>query len=134
MADIFTKKKRSEVMSLIRSKNTRQELAVFRELRKRGIYFKRHYKLAPGFPDIAIPSRKVAVFIDGDFWHGWQYPRWRCELPRIYWRRKIENNRKRDLNNFALLRRRGWKVLRIWEHQLRENFHRSIELIAEALS
>lgn len=70
MADIFSSEKRREVMSRIRGKNTKAELIVFRYLRKEGVYFQKHYKRAPGSPDIALPRKKRAVFIDGDFWHG----------------------------------------------------------------
>lgn len=73
MADVFTKKKRSEIMARIRSKDTAIERFVFKELRKRGLYFKKHYKRIKGCPDIALPRAKKAVFIDGDFWHGWQF-------------------------------------------------------------
>lgn len=118
MADIYSKTKRSEIMSLIRSKNTLPEREVFSYLRKHGVRFAKHYGGAPGKPDVAIPQRKVAVFIDGDFWHGWQFARWSGNLPNAYWRKKISANMKRDKKNFAKLRRRGWRVLRIWEHQL----------------
>jgi len=70
MTDIFSKEKRSEVMSRIRAKNTTAELIVFKDLRKRGIYFQKHYARIVGTPDIALPRKKLAVFIDGDFWHG----------------------------------------------------------------
>ncbi|RZD19594.1 MAG: hypothetical protein EVG15_00760 [Candidatus Acididesulfobacter diazotrophicus] len=73
MMDKFTKEKRSEIMSNIRSQNTKVEILVFRELRKRKIYFQKHYKKAIGNPDIALPRKKKAVFIDGDFWHGYQF-------------------------------------------------------------
>jgi len=73
MADVFTPKKRSEIMSKIRSENTKAEVLVFRELRKRRIYFQQHYKRIAGNPDIALPQKKKAVFIDGDFWHGYQF-------------------------------------------------------------
>lgn len=107
MADIFTKDKRSEVMSKIRGKNTKIELLVFRELRKRGIYFQRHYNRAPGSPDIALPRKKIAIFIDGDFWHGYNYAKNKKRLPKEYWRAKLEANMARDLKNRRKLRRMG---------------------------
>ena len=105
-------------MSKIRSKNTKVEVALFKELRKRKIYFQKHYKGAVGCPDLAVPSKKIAVFIDGDFWHGWQFSRWQDRLPVKYWREKIEKNRRRDKRVISRLRREGWRVLRIWEHEL----------------
>jgi DNA mismatch endonuclease (patch repair protein) len=134
MADIFTKEKRSLVMSKITSKNTKLELHVFKYLRKNKIYFQKHYKKAPGKPDIAIPSRKIAVLIDGDFWHGWRFKEWRDKLPSIYWIPKIESNIKRDRRNIALLKKQGWKVLRVWEHDLvPKKRERTLHKIAEFL-
>ena len=116
--DRITKAQRSYIMSRIRSKNTKIELTVFRELRRRGIHFQKHYKRVPGCPDVAMPARKIAIFIDGDFWHGYRYPAWRAILPSDFWRSKIERNRARDVRNFRRLRYRGWKVLRVWGHEL----------------
>lgn len=59
----------------------------------------------------------MAVFVDGDFWHGWRFPQWQAKLTN-FWREKIHATRCRDLRNFRKLRRMGWKVVRIWEHQL----------------
>ena len=70
MADNLDRETRSRIMSAIRSKNTLPEVRVFRALRQKGLYFQRHYKGVPGSPDIAVPSSRKAVFIDGDFWHG----------------------------------------------------------------
>ena len=119
--DVFTKKKRSEIMSKIRSKNTKAELIAFRELRKRKIYFQRHYKKVSGSPDIAIPGRKIAIFIDGDFWHGRNYAKDKNRLPKKYWKQKIGMNISRDKKNRAKLKRHGWKVLKIWESEIMKN-------------
>jgi DNA mismatch endonuclease (patch repair protein) len=116
--DTFTKKKRSEIMSKIRSRNTKAELLVFKELRKKGIHFQKHYKNAPGKPDIALPRKKIAVFIDGDFWHGYQFTKIKAKLPKKYWLKKIENNIKRDRRNRRRLHKDGWQILRIWEHEI----------------
>lgn len=122
MADKFNKETRSRIMAAIRSTNTSPERLVFKELRKRGIYFQRHYKKALGTPDIAIPSRKIAVFIDGDFWHGFRYPIWKKRLKNRFWEKKIERNRERDKLYHGKLRKMGWRVLRVWEHQLKSDF------------
>lgn len=121
MADVFTKKKRSEIMSRIRSKNTSIEKLVFSYLRKRGIYFQKHYAKAPGKPDVALPSKKKAVLIHGDFWHGYRFGKWRGRIPREYWRAKIEGNIKRDASHAGKLRWQGWKVLKIWGHDVVDN-------------
>ena len=119
MADIFSKEKRSEIMSLIRPKGTKPELEIFRYLRRERIHFQKHYRRVVGSPDIALPRRKIAVFVDGDFWHGWKFHLWQKKLSTAYWRPKIEANIRRDKRNFARLRRNGWKVMRVWEHDLR---------------
>jgi DNA mismatch endonuclease (patch repair protein) len=128
--DMFTKKKRSEIMSKIRSKNTVPEKLVFRELRRRKIYFQKHYNRAPGSPDVAVPRKKIAIFIDGDFWHGKNFSRTKDRLPKKYWLQKIEGNIKRDRKNRAELRRLGWKVLRIWGSQINRQFEKTMEQIS----
>jgi len=81
MADCFTKKKRSEIMSKIRNKETKIEKMVFKYLRENKVYFQKHYNWASGKPDIALPRKKKAVFIDGDFWHGRDYEKRKDSLP-----------------------------------------------------
>lgn len=129
MPDRFSKEKRSLIMSKIRSKNTKAEISVFRELRKNGIYFQKHYKNAIGNPDIALPRKKKAIFIDGDFWHGYNFVKLKKRLPKKYWLKKIENNINRDNNNNLQLRENGWEVLRIWEHDINKNIDKAIEEI-----
>jgi DNA mismatch endonuclease (patch repair protein) len=92
---------------------------VFSFLRRRHVYFQKHYGKVPGKPDVALPSRKRAVFIDGDFWHGWRFSKQKGRLPTSYWIAKIEANIRRDRKNNAALHRLGWDVLRIWEHELK---------------
>lgn len=104
-------------MASIRSTNTKVERLVFSHLRAQKIYFRRHYRHAPGIPDVAVPHKKLAVFIDGDFWHGRNYNKRTANLSE-YWKAKIAGNLRRDKSNRAALRRAGWKVLRIWESDL----------------
>jgi len=131
--DIFSKRKRSEIMSAVKSKNTLLEKRVFSLLRKSGLKFKIHYGKVIGNPDIATPSIKRAVFIDSDFWHGWRYPKWRHKLNRDFWVNKIEANRKRDRKVNRALRRVGWKVLRVWEHDLEKDFAGTVRKIEKYL-
>jgi len=131
--DVFTKKKRSEIMSKIRSRDTKAEKTIFHELKKRGIYFRKYYSGIIGKPDIALPKKKKAIFIDGDFWHGWQFARTKSKLPKKYWREKIEINIKRDKKIRVKLKREGWEVLRIWEHEISSNFNIAIDKIASFL-
>ncbi len=133
MTDTFSKQKRSEIMSRIRSSNTRQEELVFKYLQGKKIYFQKHYKRVPGNPDIALPRKKKAVFIDGDFWHGWKFKERAIKLPKEYWQEKIGNNIKRDSKNRRELRHKGWRILRIWEHQLKKKEQQTLEKIMNFL-
>lgn len=76
-----------------------------------------------------MPRKKIAVFIDGDFWHGYQFEKNRKRLPKKYWVEKIENNINRDKKNRAKLRRDGWRVLRIWEHEIKKDSERAIRKV-----
>src|SRR5208282_6609001 len=111
MADVFSKKKRSQVMAAIRSegnKDTELKLAsIFRAHGIRG--WRRHLPLV-GKPDFAFPKHRLAVFVDGCFWHGC---RWHCRMPqsnRGYWRAKIARNATRERDTSRLLRAQGWRV------------------------
>jgi DNA mismatch endonuclease (patch repair protein) len=115
--DIMSPEKRSAVMSHIKGKNTSPERRIFARLEQHGVDFARHVKDLPGRPDIVLCQAKVAVFLDGDFWHGWRFPLWEHKLSEK-WRTKISETRERDQRNFRLLRQRGWRILRIWEHQI----------------
>lgn len=120
MVDVFTKKKRSEIMSRIRSKNTEAEKTVFSYLRSKHISFQRHYKKAAGCPDIALPKKKKAVFIDGDFWHGRDFARvQRGRKSNDYWVGKIKANIARDKKQRAALRRAGWSILVVWASEIK---------------
>lgn len=105
-------------MSRIRSKNTKPEKIIFSALRKRKIYFQKYYKKAAGCPDIALPRKQIAVFIDGDFWHGFHFVKNKSRLPEGYWIKKIESNIARDKRIRTKLKSDGWQVLRIWEHEI----------------
>jgi DNA mismatch endonuclease, patch repair protein len=133
MPDKFPPEVRSRIMAAIKSKNTKLELVVFRELARRKVYFQRHHKRTLGSPDVCLPKSRRAVFIDGDFWHGYRYKRQKSKLKSKYWIAKIEGNIARDKRNFRKLRRSGWKVMRVWEHQLNRDFIRQMDRIEEFL-
>ena len=117
--DNLTPEQRKKNMQRIRSKDTKPELVLRKAVFSLGIRYRLHTKDVFGKPDICIKKYKLAVFIDSDFWHGWQYPRWEHLLKNDFWRDKIERNRARDKKTTAFLRRNGWKVIRIWEHQIK---------------
>ena len=83
--------------------------------------FERNVQLIKGKPDIVFKRAKLCVFLDSDFWHGWQYPRWKHLLKNDYWREKIEKNRARDRKTTLFLRKNGWTVIRIWEHSIKKD-------------
>lgn len=110
--DIKTKEQRSYNMSKIKSENTKPEKLIFSMLKKYGYKFKRHYKIL-GKPDVVFPDLKVAVFVDGEFWHGKDFPKWKEKLSR-FWIKKIGDNIKRDRKNVRELKMEGWIILRLW--------------------
>lgn len=129
MTDVFSKEKRSEVMSLIKSKNSKAEKLVFTYLRKERIYFQRHYKRAEGTPDLALPKKKKACFIDGDFWHGRKIDE--LILKRgtdDYWSQKILRNIERDKKQRKTLRENGWSVLTVWESDINRKRTRALTM------
>lgn len=115
-------------MAAVRNKNSRAELALRRHLHARGLRYRLHASDIIGCPDIIFRSRKVAVFVDGDYWHG---NAWRLRgLPsldemfptnREFWVKKIERNMARDREVTAALTERGWTVVRIWESDVLAN-------------
>lgn len=127
--DVFDKKKRSQIMKAVKSKGTKFEERVFKALRKRGLRFRTNVANLPGKPDIAIKKYKVVIFLDSCFWHGCPL---HCRIPKSnteYWKKKIERNRKRDELITKNYKKQGWGILRIWEHELKEDFDKTIDII-----
>jgi DNA mismatch endonuclease (patch repair protein) len=119
MPDIFTKAKRSQVMSRIRGRgNKATELALMRVFRAHRITGWRRHRPLFGKPDFIFPMRRLAVFVDGCFWHACPKHATTPASNRAFWRRKFAANKTRDRLVTRTLRRDGWRVLRIWEHEL----------------
>jgi len=131
--DIFSKRKRSQIMSAVKGENTLLEKEVFLFLKKKRIRFKSHCSALIGKPDIAFPKKKKVIFIDSDFWHGWRYPKWKSKLTSDFWIKKIDANRKRDTKVNRILKKAGWKILRIWEHNLSKKKEESLKGIINFL-
>jgi DNA mismatch endonuclease, patch repair protein len=125
MSDRLTPEQRSSLMSRIRGKNTGTELTVFRLLRREGVYFGRHRKDLPGSPDVVLQHCRLAVFIDGDFWHGHYFNAWKDRVS-TFWVVKIEANIRRDRKNRRRLRESGWTVLRLWSKDIDRDPHRAV--------
>jgi DNA mismatch endonuclease (patch repair protein) len=102
------------------------------ELDRRHLTYEANVMLLPGRPDIVFQQERLVVFVDGDFWHGYRYPAWKSRLSP-YWRSKIERNRTRDRRNHATLRRRGWRVIRVWEHQIQTDLDSAVLRVIRAL-
>lgn len=105
----------------------------FANFEKEESIFQRHYKRAPGKPDIALPEKKKAIFIDGDFWHGYGFVKWKKQLPKKYWLPKIEQNIKRDRASRLKLKKLEWQILRIWEHEIEKSPEKAIGKIIKFL-
>jgi DNA mismatch endonuclease, patch repair protein len=115
-------------MARVRGKDTGIERLVRSALHRRGLRFRKHPKDLPGRPDVVFRPAKVAVFIDGDFWHGYRFEEWEDELSG-FWRRKIRGNLERDERKFAELRDQGWAVVRLWQHEVEQDLDGCIEKI-----
>ncbi|MGB9067530.1 MAG: DNA mismatch endonuclease Vsr [Candidatus Acidiferrales bacterium] len=123
MVDSLSPKERSEVMARVRAKNTRPELRVRKLVFALGYRYRLHDRKLPGRPDLVFGPRRKVIFVHGCFWHRHA----RCALARLpksrldFWLPKLEGNKSRDRRNRRALARGGWKVLTIWECQLRDS-------------
>jgi DNA mismatch endonuclease (patch repair protein) len=114
--------KRSAQMALVKGKDTKPEMKVRRALHAAGLRFRLHDQKLPGKPDIVLPSRRLAIFVHGCFWH--RHPDPACKLARLpksrldFWLPKLEANRERDIRNEDAVRSLGWNVRSIWECEL----------------
>lgn len=133
MADIFDQSTRSYVMSRVKSKDTSLEIKLRHALWKKGHRYRNHYNIK-GNPDIAFPKNKIAIFVDGDFWHGYRWDSLKPKLKNDFWVNKIENNMKRDARVNEILRKEGWKVIRFWGHEIEKDLDKCVSIIESELS
>ena len=119
-------------MSKIRHKNTSLEVS-FRKLLWENDFgrYRIHYKL-PGKPDIVYVSKKIIIFLDGDFWHGYNWKKLGKIPPKKYWQKKIQKNIDRAKKYNKQLKKDGWIVLRFWEHNVKKNPKKCIKKVKEA--
>lgn len=135
MTDVFTKKKRSWIMSKIKGKGTKLEDKGFLLLRSAGMRFRKHPKGIFGRPDAANKKFKIAFFFDSDFWHGFNYSTTlKKRLPNAFWIEKIARNIKRDVLVTKRLKKEGWVVIRFWEHDLTKQPERSMRRVLKAMA
>jgi DNA mismatch endonuclease (patch repair protein) len=134
MVDHLSKAGRSRNMAAIRARDTRPELALRSALRAVGATgYRLHSKMLPGRPDVAFTRWKVAVFVDGVFWHG--HPaHWNPEKASSdYWRQKIARNIERDREANARLIDMGWRVVRVWDSDVRDDLDGCVQQVVNAL-
>ena len=119
--DNVSKQKRSETMRAIKSQDSKIEILFRKKLWKLGARYRKNPKNFFGKPDLANSSKKIVIFIDSCFWHG--CPK-HCRMPtanRDYWQKKIERNKKRDKEVNKYYRKNGWRLFRVWEHEIKDS-------------
>jgi DNA mismatch endonuclease (patch repair protein) len=124
----YTTKKRSKIMSKIRGKNTKPELLFRKALWKEGVRYRVDSKKLPGKPDVSIQKYKLAIFIDGEFWHGynWDERKDKIKSNRGFWVPKIERNMQRDWEVNRQLNTMGYTVFRFWEKEIKNELNKCI--------
>ncbi|MBV7530465.1 very short patch repair endonuclease [Chitinophaga sp. sic0106] len=136
MVDIWSREKRSKVMSKIRSKNTKPEILLRKALFAKGHRYRIHNNLLPGKPDIVFPKLKTVIFVHGCFWHYHRDCR-EGHIPNTntqFWRNKLSKNVDRDLKHQHALIKLGWKVLVIWECEIEKNITSTLEYIEQQIT
>lgn len=133
-----TTEQRSKTMSRIRGKDTSIEILLRKELYRRGIRYRKNYKKLPGRPDIAITKYKIAIFCDGEYFHGG--PDWEERKKKIakganadYWIAKIERNIERDIEKEQQLKYLGWTVIRFWGKDIKKNVSACADAVQEII-
>lgn len=124
---------RSRVMSRIRGRDTGPERMTAALLAAAGLVAEAQARDLAGRPDFVLRDRKIAIFVDSKFWHGWRFPTWRHKLSEE-WEAKIDANRRRDRRNHGMLRRQGWAVIRIWDFQLKRDSQKCLARIMDLYS
>ncbi len=133
MTDIVSKKKRSEIMSKIKSKDTKIEIEFRKAIWKAGFRYRKNPKGYFGKPDLVLKKYKTVIFVDSCFWHGCKK---HCRLPstrKNYWIPKIKRNKQRDKEVSEHYKKEGWQVLRVWEHQIKKDLEAAISRIVRFL-
>ncbi|MET1249166.1 very short patch repair endonuclease [Sporolactobacillus sp. STCC-11] len=134
---LITTPYRSQMMKKIRSTGGKAETELAKALWHHGIRYRRNYKQLIGKPDIVITTKKIVIFVDGEFWHGYDWENQkqkRIHKNREYWIAKIEKNIARDKKIDVTLTQNGWTVLHFWEkHQVLKNLEKCVDKILEAV-
>ncbi len=131
--DVMSKDSRRKIMTSIRNKDTKIELLLRRELWREKIRYRKNLKCIIGKPDIVILKDKIAIFCDGDFWHGKNFYNKKFCINKEFWEEKIKRNMERDLEVTILLRDMGWTVIRFWESDIILDVHKCVEIVKKHL-
>ena len=125
----------SQRMARVSLKGGKSEVALAKALWNQGVRYRKNYKAVPGSPDIAITKTKVAVFIDGEFWHGedWENRKKKLKSNREYWIEKIEENMARDQRNDKLLIEMGWLPIHFWEKEVKKDLDGCVNKVIDAM-
>lgn len=129
----YTTKKRSRIMASIKGKNTKPEIRLRKALWHAGFRYRKNYKFLPGKPDIVSKKYKIAIFVDGEFWHGhrWETRKVTIKTNRAFWIPKIESNIQRDTKNNLALMSQGYKVFRFWEQEVRHELGQCVKQVLD---
>ena len=137
MADVLTAEQRRKNMQHIRSKDTKTEVLLRKALWKKGYRYRKNYNALPGTPDIALTKYKIAIFCDGEFFHGKD---WEVLKPRLeksnnseFWIKKISRNRERDIEINQKLFFMGWTVIRFWGNDIKKHIDECVQVIEETV-
>jgi len=126
----------SKRMSKVKLKRGTAETMLAKALWHKGYRYRLNYKKLPGSPDIVLTSKKIAIFVDGEFWHGydWENRKQKLKSNRDYWIEKIEENISRDKRNDEKLKNDGWIILHFWEKEILKEFEKSFTLVLNTIS
>lgn len=133
MTDVLTPAQRSRCMSRVKSEDTKPELRLRSALWAAGLRYRLRYKL-PGKPDVVFPSARLAVFVDGCFWHSCPLHATRPKTNASFWASKLRENVERDDRVNAKLRENGWRVLRLWQHEVTSNLGEAVAKVRALLA
>ena len=131
--DNLTKEQRTRNMRAIRSKDTTIELMLRKALYQRNVRYRLNQSVFGTHPDITIAKYKLAIFCDGDYWHGKTYAEHPASTNKRYWDEKIKRNVERDLEQTIRLRDNGWTVLRFWESEIKADIDKCTDTIISAI-
>jgi DNA mismatch endonuclease (patch repair protein) len=134
--DRITQQQRSKIMSAIRSTNTKDEVRLAKALWHLGYRYRKNNRTVFGTPDLTFKKLKIAIFVDGEFFHGkdWEIQKDRVKTNTEFWQNKIERNRQRDVEVNIYLESQNWKVIRFWSHEIEKNLEDCIAIIQQEIA